>query len=172
MSRLSKGKKATKSKKIQKILSEFQKPPEFRHLIRLIGVDVEGDVPTRYALTKIKGVGPSMANAIIHIAGIDPNKPAGFLTDEELTKIQEILSDPEKHGIPWWYLNRQRDPETGKNLHYTGSNLLLRTKRDIELMIKIKSWKGIRHQLGLKVRGQRTKTTGRKGFAVGVKKKK
>ena len=44
-------------------------------------------------------------------------------------------------------------------------------KSDIDFMTDIRSWKGIRHSLGLKVRGQRTRTTGRKGRAVGVAKK-
>ncbi len=169
---MSKSKKDTRAKKIQGLLAEFTKPAEYRHLVRILSVDVQGDVPVRYALLKIKGVGQSLANAILKVTGIDPNKLAGFLTDEEIAKIHEVLSDPEKHGIPGWMLNRQKDPETGKNLHYTGSNLILRTRRDIELMIKINSWKGLRHKLGLKVRGQRTKTTGRKGLTVGVKKKK
>jgi small subunit ribosomal protein S13 len=51
------------------------------------------------------------------------------------------------------------------------ADLTLRTKMDTDFMKNIKTWKGIRHSLGLKVRGQRTKTTGRSGKAVGVKKK-
>jgi len=49
--------------------------------------------------------------------------------------------------------------------------LALRVKADIDFMKELRSWKGTRHSLGLKVRGQRTKSTGRKGRAVGVKKK-
>ncbi len=169
---MNKSKRQKEAKKLQEVLSNFEKPAEYRHLIRLLEVDVEGEIKVKYALTKVRGIGLSLSNAILHAAGIDPDKLAGFLTDEELAKIQEVLNNPESFGIPWWMLNRQRDPESGKNLHYTGSTLLLRTKRDIELMMKIKTWKGIRHQLGLKVRGQRTKTTGRKGMAVGVRKKK
>ena len=45
-------------------------------------------------------------------------------------------------------------------------------RKDIEIMKKIRSWKGIRHSLGLKVRGQRTRTTGRLGLTVGVKRKR
>ena len=169
---LAKGRKKDTIKKIQAVLKEFIKPQNYRHLVRIGGVDIEGDMPAIFGLTRIKGVSYSLANAILTIAGIDKQKLIGFLTDEEIQKIEEILSDPVSHGIPWWLVNRQRDPETGKNLHYIGSQLVLRTKKDIELMIKIKSWKGIRHALGLKVRGQRTRTTGRKGLTVGVQKKK
>ncbi|MHA1722752.1 MAG: 30S ribosomal protein S13, partial [Candidatus Baldrarchaeia archaeon] len=52
------------------------------------------------------------------------------------------------------------------------SDLVLTIKSDIDRMKKIKSWKGIRHALGLKVRGQRTRTTGRGGRTIGVTKKK
>jgi len=169
---LAKGKKKDTIKKIQAALKEFVKPQTYRHLVRIAGMDIEGDMPAIFGLTRIKGVSYSLSNAVLTVAGIDKQKLIGFLTDEEIKKIEEILSDPVAHGIPWWLVNRQRDPETGKNLHYTGSQLVLRTKKDIELMIKIKSWKGIRHALGLKVRGQRTRTTGRKGLTVGVQKKK
>ncbi|GAG60554.1 unnamed protein product, partial [marine sediment metagenome] len=45
-------------------------------------------------------------------------------------------------------------------------------KRDIERMRRLRSWKGYRHGFGLKVRGQRTRSTGRKGLVVGVIRKK
>ena len=67
---------------------------------------------------------------------------------------------------------RRRDIESGKDLHKIGSDLALQTRNDIDKMRRIKSWRGFRHTHGLKVRGQRTKTTGRKGKAVGVKKKR
>jgi len=73
-----------------------------------------------------------------------------------------------KFGIPNWMLNRRKDLETGKDLHLIGSDLEFRVKQDIEFMKSIKSWKGWRHSLGLKVRGQRTRTTGRTGRTVGV----
>jgi small subunit ribosomal protein S13 len=52
-----------------------------------------------------------------------------------------------------------------------GPDATLGVKGDIDFMTDIRTWKGIRHSLGLKVRGQRTRTTGRKGRAVGVAKK-
>jgi len=68
-------------------------------------------------------------------------------------------------------LNRPKDMETGKDLHLTGADLKLRIKTDIEEMKNLKSWRGYRHAYGLRVRGQHTKTTGRSGKAMGVKKK-
>jgi small subunit ribosomal protein S13 len=73
--------------------------------------------------------------------------------------------------LPAWLLNRRKNLETGKDMHLISADLVLRTKMDIEQMKEIKSWRGYRHAYGLKVRGQRTRTTGRKGKALGVKKK-
>ena len=61
---------------------------------------------------------------------------------------------------------------TGDDLHMIASDLDLRNRDDIELMRETRSWKGERHSRGLKVRGQRTKTTGRTGRSVGVSKKR
>jgi small subunit ribosomal protein S13 len=85
--------------------------------------------------------------------------------------MEEVIKDPAKNGIPGWLLNRRKESETGRDTHLISADLVLRTKMDIEKMKEIKSWRGYRHAYGLKVRGQRTKTTGRAGKALGVKKK-
>ncbi len=144
---------------------------EFRHIVRIIDTDVDGALKAPYALTKIKGVSLNLANAIQKKAGINTDVRAGFLTEAEVEKIEEITKDPAKHGLPSWLLNRRKDLETGKDAHLISADLVLRTKMDIDQMKEIKSWRGYRHAYGLKVRGQRTRTTGRKGKAVGVKKK-
>ncbi|MEJ2127015.1 MAG: 30S ribosomal protein S13, partial [Candidatus Bathyarchaeota archaeon] len=66
---------------------------------------------------------------------------------------------------------RRKDMDTGNYLHHLVTDLIVQTKNDIDGMKKIRSWKGFRHSYGLKVRGQRTKSTGRAGKAMGVKKK-
>jgi small subunit ribosomal protein S13 len=144
---------------------------EFQHIIRFAGTDINGTQPVTYALTSVKGVGIKLANAIIEKAGISPEARMGFLSSAEVEKIEDIITNPVKYGIPIWLLNRRKDVETGENIHLLGSDLVLQTKNDIDQMKKIRSWKGFRHSYGLKVRGQRTKTTGRKGKAIGVKKK-
>jgi small subunit ribosomal protein S13 len=146
-------------------------PREFQHIIRFAGTDIEGSQPVTYALTNVKGVGIELANAIIEKAGIDPATRMGLLSSAEVEKLEEIVTNPVKHDIPIWLLNRRKDLETGKDIHLLSSDLVLQTKNDIDQMKKIRSWKGFRHSYGLKVRGQRTKTTGRKGKAIGVKKK-
>jgi small subunit ribosomal protein S13 len=144
---------------------------EYRHILRIIDADVEGTLKTSYALTKIKGMGLSLANAILKKASVNPDKRAGFLTEAEIEKVEEIIKDPARYGLPSWLLNRRKDPDTGKDMHVISADLVLKTKMDIEQMKDMKSWRGYRHAYGLKVRGQRTKTTGRAGKALGVKKK-
>jgi small subunit ribosomal protein S13 len=144
---------------------------EFQHIIRFAGTDINGTQPVTYALTSVKGVGIKLANAIIEKTGINPETRMGFLSSSEVEKIEDVLENPLKYSIPIWLLNRQKDKETGKNIHLLGSDLVLQTKNDIDDQKKIRSWRGFRHSYGLKVRGQRTRTTGRRGKAIGVKKK-
>jgi small subunit ribosomal protein S13 len=145
---------------------------EFRHIFRITGTDIDGTLKMPYALKRIKGVNLNLANAILKKAEINPDKRAGFLTEAEVERIEQIIKEPTKFGLPNWLLNRRKDSESGKDLHLIRADLDLRTKMDIKQMKEIKSWRGYRHAHGLKVRGQRTRTTGRKGKAVGVKVKK
>jgi small subunit ribosomal protein S13 len=144
---------------------------EFRHILRIIDTDVDGTLKAPYALRKIKGISLNLANAILKKAGINPDVRAGFLTEAEVERIEEIINEPTKFGLPSWLLNRRKDLETGKDTHLISADLVLRTKTDIGQMKEVKSWRGYRHAYGLKVRGQRTRTTGRSGKALGVKKK-
>jgi small subunit ribosomal protein S13 len=144
---------------------------EYRHILRIMGTDVQGTLKTIYALTAIKGVSMSLANAVLKKAGVNPDLRVGFLAETEISKIEEIISDPTKHGLPTWLFNRRKNTETGKDVHMISADLVLRTKTDIDEQKEIRSWRGYRHAYGLKVRGQRTKTTGRAGKALGVKKK-
>lgn len=144
---------------------------EFRHRLRIVGTDVDGTLKNSYALGRIKGISLSLANAILMKAGVSPDGRAGFLTETEVEKIEDVIKDPAKYGLASWLLNRRKDSESGKDMHLISADLVLRTKMDIEGMKEMKSWRGYRHAYGLKVRGQRTKTTGRAGKALGVKKK-
>ena len=108
----------------------------------------------------------------IKATGLDPNIRIGFLNDDQIRIIRDARENIEDQMVPNWMLNRQKDLETGRDLHKIGPNLILTEKNDVDSMRKMKSWKGIRHNLGLKVRGQRTKTTGRTGRSVGVRRKR
>ena len=144
---------------------------EFRYILRIMGTDVPGTLKTVYGIARIKGVSLNLANAILKKAGINPNIRVGFLSENEIVKIEEIIEEPIKFGIPPWLLNKRKDTETGKDTHLITSELIFRTKKDVDLTKEIKSWRGYRHAYSLKVRGQRTKTTGRAGKSLGVKKK-
>jgi small subunit ribosomal protein S13 len=147
-------------------------PREFQHIIRIADTDLDGTLKVDYALTKIKGVGIRLAEVIAKKAKVSIENRLGFLSDAEVKRIKDVVENPSKYDVPGWLLNRSKDSKTGNNLHIVGSDLVLQTKTDIDEMKKMKSWKGIRHAYGLKVRGQRTRTTGRKGRVVGVKKKR
>jgi small subunit ribosomal protein S13 len=144
---------------------------EYRHILRIMGTDMQGTQKTVYALTAIKGISLSLSNAIIKKAGVNPDLRVGFLTESDIGKIEDIIKEPAKHGLPTWLFNRRKDTETGKDTHIISADLVLKTKTDIDQAKEIRSWRGYRHAYGLKVRGQRTKTTGRAGKALGVKKK-
>ena len=144
---------------------------EFRHILRILGSDVAGTLKTVYALTEVKGISISLSNAILRKANVNPDVRVGFLTESDIDKIEEIIEDPSKHNLPVWLFNRRKDTETGKDIHLTSADLVLKTKTDIEQAKEIRSWRGYRHAYSLKVRGQHTKTTGRAGKALGVKKK-
>jgi small subunit ribosomal protein S18e len=97
---------------------------------------------------------------------------AGELTTEELERIVTILQTPTQYKIPSWFLNRQRDITDGKDSQAVSNALDSKLRDDLERLKKIRSHRGLRHYWGLRVRGQHTKTTGRRGRTVGVSKKK
>ena len=144
---------------------------EFRHIVRLMNTDLDGSKKLVYGLAKIRGIGINFSTAIARAADLKSDIRIGQLSDEEVDRIEDVISDPVKFGIPARLLNRRKDFETGRDSHMVGADLVLREKADVDFMKDLRTWKGIRHSLGLKVRGQRTKTTGRSGKAVGVKKK-
>lgn len=151
--------------------SNFSMSREFRHIVRVVGTDVDGSKKVVYGLGKIRGVGTSFSYAVVKAARVNPESRTGSLSETEISRIEDVIRDPGKHGIPGRLFNRRKDLETGRDMHIVGPDLVLRQKADIDFMKDIRTWKGIRHSLGLKVRGQRTRTTGRSGKAVGVKKK-
>jgi len=141
---------------------------EFNYIVRLHGTNVDGTKLVPYALTDVKGVGIRLARSIVKQVSLDATERLGNLSDSDVRKLDDAISDPTSVGLPTWMLNRQKDPMTGQDLHMLSSDLDLRLKDDIELMRETRSWKGERHARGLKVRGQRTKTTARKGRSLGI----
>ncbi|RLG81645.1 MAG: 30S ribosomal protein S13 [Thermoprotei archaeon] len=144
----------------------------FKHIVRIAGVDISGELTLPYGLSVIKGIGYNTALAIVRKLGLDPRIRVGFLSDDDVKMIEDAVSNLGKYGVPAWYMNRRKDYATGKDLHLIGADLIFAARQDIEREMKMKSWRGIRHSLGLKVRGQRTHTTGRIGPTVGVSRRR
>merc|ERR1712071_241519 len=96
----------------------------------------------------------------------------GELTDEEVEKVITIMANPRQYKIPDWFLNRQKDIKDGKYGQVTPNQLENKLREDLERLKKIRAHRCLRHYWGLRVRGQHTKTTGRRGRTVGVSKKK
>lgn len=143
-----------------------------RKIVRIAGTDIDGERKIGSSLHRIKGVDFMLANAVLKALGMDGAKKIGELSPEEIKKLEGALRNPIDAGVPSFLVNRRRDPESGEDRHIISSDLVLRKDFDIKAMKKKKSYKGMRHAIGLKVRGQRTKSTGRRGSAVGVKRKK
>jgi len=135
-----------------------------------VGNDIPGERKIRIGLTQIKGIGYNFANAILDSLKINPNTNVGYLSDSEVQSIEKILKDPSAVNFPSWFLNRRKDVETGNDTHLITSDIAFTVRKDVEREKAANSWRGFRHTFGLKVRGQRTRTTGRKGGAVGVAK--
>ena len=121
-------------------------------------------------LTQIRGVGYMFANTILNVLKINPNQRIGYLSPEQVNSIESIIKNPSASNFPSWFLNRRKDVETGEDKHLLTSDIAFTVRNDVEREKTSGSWRGYRHMFGLKVRGQRTRCTGRKGGAVGVAK--
>jgi len=144
---------------------------DFRQLVRVSGVVLDGNKPVYRVLPAISGIGYNTAKSLLFTMGISREVKLGSLTEEEVSKLEDNIKTVGQK-LPKWMLNRQRDYDTGENLHLIGSELEIAQREDVTRQKKIKSYKGVRHILGLPVRGQRTRTSFRTGSALGVSRKK
>lgn len=145
---------------------------ETKEIVRVAGRDLEGERQVQSALCRLKGLGPSMAKAVVQVAGFNGTQKIGKLEKEEVEKLENVLENPLESGIPVWMVNRRKDYEDGGDLHLMGGEIEMTEREDISREKDIQSRRGIRHQRGLPVRGQRTRSTGRKGMTVGVEREK
>ncbi len=106
---------------------------------RLLGVDIPNDKPTHISLRYLYGVGDKTARDLCQKAGIDPLRKARDLADDELSRLAALL---ERDYVVEGPLRRQ-------------------TEQNVNRLRDIRSYRGIRHRLGLPVRGQRTRTNAR-----------
>ncbi|KZX11595.1 30S ribosomal protein S13 [Methanobrevibacter filiformis] len=145
---------------------------EFKHLVRISRKDVDGKKSIKHALTDIRGVGLSLSRTFGIALGFDLDQKIGYISDDDIVKIEKILEDPQGFGVPDWMLNRREDYATGETSHLIESDLAMTLRDDLNRMRKTRSYKGRRHEVGLPVRGQRTKSTFRKGSSVGVRRRR
>ncbi|QSZ67744.1 30S ribosomal protein S13 [Methanofollis aquaemaris] len=144
---------------------------EIKYFVRVRDTDLDGTKMALIALTGIKGIGRHAAKIITQQAEINPRAILGKMADDEIDRIRTAV-DNYTSSVPTWMLNRPIDILSGKPRHLMASEVGLTLEEDINTMRKIRSYRGIRHETGQKVRGQRTKSTGRTGTTVGVSRKK
>jgi small subunit ribosomal protein S13 len=106
---------------------------------RIAGVDIPDSKKIRYALRYIYGIGPKFADNILAEAGVDPQKRAGELTDQDVSQISTVIDGG---YIVEGALRRQ-------------------IQQHIQRLRDIRSYRGDRHRKGLPVRGQRTRCNAR-----------
>ena len=143
---------------------------EYRHILRIAGKDIEGSKKIIIALSQIKGLGYNLSQVILQSLNISPNMRIGFLTEKEVSDIEGCNKKSLINRNSKLVFNRRKDSDTGTDKHLLTSDLDFTISNDIEREKTVYSWRGYRHMFGLRVRGQCTRTTGRKGGAVGVKK--
>ncbi len=157
--------KKEKPKRVEKTVQQFS-------IVRVSGTDLNGDKPVSRAILGIKGISWSMANAICAAVGFNPKQKLKEFGEGEIEKLEQVIREPVKFGVPPYMVNRSRDLKTGENIHLTGADLDLATKFDVQRHIDLKTYRGWRHMLGQPVRGQRTRSKFReKGRVVGVLRK-
>ena len=144
---------------------------EFKHIIRVMNTNLDGRRKVPYALSSIRGVGLRFSFLVCKLAKVDLTARAGSVDDSVWTKIADIIADPGAHGVPTWFLNRQKDYKSGENMHVSSNGLDSKIRDDLERMKKCRQHRGLRHHWLLKVRGQVTKNNGRRGVTIGVVRK-
>ena len=107
---------------------------------RIIGVDIPKEKRIEIALTYLYGVGRVLSNKILKEAGINPDKRAKDLTEEEVSHITNTIQ---------------------KSGYKVEGDLRREISQNIKRLMDIGSWRGLRHKKGLPVRGQRTRTNAR-----------
>jgi small subunit ribosomal protein S13 len=149
----------------------IKRDENFRYIVRIVNTDLDGAKNIVIALTGVKGVGLRSAEVIARMAGIPRNTKIGDLPESKTDELEKLVTEYSEK-VPHWMMNRQSDWSTGADMHLVGVDVELNKRDDINLMKMIRCYKGIRHEQGQKVRGQRTRSNGRTGMTMGVIRKK
>lgn len=167
---------AKAAKKGEKAPPQPKKPVEkkdenFRYIVRIVNTDLDGNKNIVIAISGIKGLGLRSAEIIAKMAGIPRSTKIGDLPEPKTDELEKLIMDYSEK-VPHWMVNRQSDWSTGADMHLVGVDVELNRRDDINLMKMIRCYRGIRHEQGQKVRGQRTRSNGRTGMTMGVIRKK
>lgn len=165
------GKVKEKDVKIARSRAEAKEKKRMRVVVRVLGTDLDGEKDVAHAILNIKGISHSFSNAVCKSANIDPHKKLGSFTESEIAELEKAIKEPLGIGVPSWVVNRRKDIESGRDFHISGTDVDVARKFDIQRMVDTKTYKGVRHMLGLPVRGQRTRSSFRHDKAVGVVRK-
>ncbi len=144
--------------------------PNFRYIVRIANTDLDGTRPTALALTGVRGVGLRVAEVACHLTNVSASEMIGNLPEPTVDGIEATLGQLTAK-VPPWMVNHVHEPIAGDSPHYFGPDLDTRRRDDINQLKMIRSYRGVRHERGQKVRGQRTRSNGRTGMAAGVLKK-
>ncbi|NDD57811.1 MAG: 30S ribosomal protein S13 [Chlamydiae bacterium] len=106
---------------------------------RIIGIDIPDNKRLEISLTYIYGVGRKLSNDIIEKLGLDKNMKAHSLSEDDIARINSVLTSE----------------------YAVEGDLRRQIQNNIKRLISIHSYRGMRHRLGLPVRGQRTRTNAR-----------
>jgi small subunit ribosomal protein S13 len=140
---------------------------DIRYFVRIGQTDLDGTKSVERSLTEMKGIGRRTARIIADKAGVDRRATFGALEDDDIDSIVDLVEGYAEE-VPEWLANHRNDFFEGETTHQIGNDLELTRRQDINRMKMIDSYKGIRHKRGQKVRGQRTKSTGRTEGTIGV----
>ena len=143
-------------------MGDLMMTEEFQHILRVLNTNIDGNTKVLFAITKIPGVGRRFSHVILKKAEIPFNKRAGELTKEEVERLVAVIQKPLHFKVPNWMLNNQKDFATGKDSHLVSTNLHTQLRNNLERMKKMRLHRGLRHYWNIRVRGQHTKTTGRR----------
>lgn len=163
--------KMEKEKQNAKSLGISKDSPSAVRIVRIMQTDIPAEKQLYPGLTRIKGVSWAVSNAVCLKLTLDKKRKINSLSKEEIEKIQSFLVNMD---LPEYMLNRKKDFETGESSHLVGNDLDFTNEMDIRRLKKIRSYRGLRHALGLPSRGQSTKSHFRKNRkrSVGIKAKK
>lgn len=149
----------------------IKRDENFRYIVRIVNTDLDGAKNIVIALAGVKGVGLRSAEVIARMAGIPRHTKIGDLPESKTDELEKLVTEYSEK-VPHWMMNRQSDWSTGADMHLVGVDVELNKRDDINLMKMIRCYRGIRHEQGQKVRGQRTRSNGRTGMTMGVIRKK